>query len=585
MKKSFESVSLGQGQGPKARAMIEKGTKEGTWVVLQNCHLYTSWMPTLEKLCEETTADKTHSEYRLWCTTYPSPDFPVAILQNAVKMTIEPPKGLKQNILSVYKNDPVSDPEFFNSCSKGRDFRKLLFALCFFHANVQERREYGALGWNNPYEYNDSDLLITMKQVVMFLDLYTDPYKAMNYCTGQCNYGGRVTDDKDRRCLLTILIEYFTPDILEDGFKLTPNGLYKMPDDGTYESYLNFIETLPNNTTPDVFGFHSNATITKDTKETTALFKSILLTQTGSGGGGGADDDDENDDEKEKESAGKTKDEIIIEVANSHLTKIPNKFDMEIAALKYPIKWEESMNTVLVQELARYNTLTGIIATTLKDIQDAVKGIVVLSTELEALGNSLFFGTVPTMWLDQSYPSLKSLAGYMGDFLQRLEFMQDWLDTKPPNVFWMSGLYFPAAFLTGTKQNFARRETVPIDDVAFDFSFMKEDTYNKQPPKGVYTNGLFFDGARWNKEKGLIDDPLPKVLFSPAPIIWMEPKETKDLSEYQHYKCPVYRTSERWGILATTGHSTNFVQYILVPSDRSQSVWIRAGIALLCSLD
>ena len=114
---------------------------------------------------------------------------------------------------------------------------------------------------------------------------------------------------------------------------------------------------------------------------------------------------------------------------------------------------------------------------------------------------------------------------------------------------------------------------------------MKEDTYNKQPPKGVYTHGLFFDGARWNKEKGLIDDPLPKVLFSPAPIIWMEPKETKDLSEYQHYKCPVYRTSERWGILATTGHSTNFVQYILVPSDRSESVWIRAGIALLCSLD
>ena len=103
--------------------------------------------------------------------------------------------------------------------------------------------------------------------MAIFLDLYDRvEYKALNYCFGQCNYGGRVTDDKDRRCLLTILIEYFTPDILEDGFKLTPNGLYKMPDDGTYESYLNFIETLPNNTTPDVFGFHSNATITKDTK-------------------------------------------------------------------------------------------------------------------------------------------------------------------------------------------------------------------------------------------------------------------------------------------------------------------------------
>ena len=105
--------------------------------------------------------------------------------------------------------------------------------------------------------------------------------------------------------------------------------------------------------------------------------------------------------------------------------------------------------------------------------------------------------------------------------------MQDWLDTQPPSVYWVSGLYFPAAFLTGTKQNFARREKVPIDDVAFDFTFMTEDSYTKQPANGVYTNGLFFDGARWNKEKGLLDDPLPKVLFSSAPIIWMEPKESK----------------------------------------------------------
>lgn len=191
-------ISLGQGQGPVAEMAIHAAQKAGDWVCLQNCHLAKSWMPRLEKIVEEMQEKPVHPEFRLWLTSMPSPYFPVPVLQTSIKITLEPPKGVRANLLRTYADFPEG---FLESCSKKQEaWRKLVFACSFFHAVVQERRKFGPLGWNIRYEFSQGDLECSLATLRMFLEEQeVIPWSALLYVTGQINYGGRVTGEATRR--------------------------------------------------------------------------------------------------------------------------------------------------------------------------------------------------------------------------------------------------------------------------------------------------------------------------------------------------------------------------------------------------
>ena len=186
---------------------------------------------------------------------------------------------------------------------------------------------------------------------------------------------------------------------------------------------------------------------------------------------------------------------------------------MEDIFEKYPTNYNESMNTVLVQEIIRYNKLLIIMAVMLKDVQKALVGEVVMSEELDKMASSLFNNMVPDAWAKVGFLSLKPLASWMLDLLQRVKFLSDWIAGGPPPTYWISGFFFPQAFFTGTMQNYARRHTIAIDELSFEFKIYDEVTpseVHEKPEDGCYCWGMYMEGARWDDQEHTMADSNPK---------------------------------------------------------------------------
>jgi dynein heavy chain len=196
---------------------------------------------------------------------------------------------------------------------------------------------------------------------------------------------------------------------------------------------------------------------------------------------------------------------------------------------------------------------------TLPQLDKALQGLVVMSGELEAMGTSIALGQVPGAWEAKAYPSLKPLGPWTDDLMLRLDFIRAWIAQGIPVTFWISGFYFPQAFLTGSMQNYARSHQFPIDTIGFDFIMLdtfSSDAITTKPEDGVYIRGLFLEGARWDPEIRSLNDSRPKQLFSPAPIMHLSPCKDRQEPSGGIYRCPIYKVLSRRGVLSTTGHST-----------------------------
>ena len=176
----------------------------------------------------------------------------------------------------------------------------------------------------------------------------------------------------------------------------------------------------------------------------------------------------------------------------------------------------------------------------------------------------------------------------MKDLVARMEFMSSWIYNGPPATFWLSAFYFPQGFITATLQMYARKTCTAIDTLSFRTNVMPFfKGYVKTAPEknGVYLHGLYIEGAKWDDRKKCVEDSAIDVTIVEFQVIWLEPVLVKELNIEKAFQCSVYLTSVRADELSPTGHSTNFVLYLYLPTEVPQDWWIRRGAALLCMTD
>eukprot|EP01028_Stygiella_incarcerata_P003072 TRINITY_DN1583_c0_g3_i1.p1 TRINITY_DN1583_c0_g3~~TRINITY_DN1583_c0_g3_i1.p1 ORF type:complete len:4602 (-),score=1271.77 TRINITY_DN1583_c0_g3_i1:125-13930(-) len=562
-------VALGQGQGPIARQMVETAVTRGQWVLLQNCHLLVVWLRELEKILEK--MPKPHNDFRLWMTTEPTPEFPLGILQRSLKVVTEPPNGLKLNMRSTYSR--ITE-EQLEECPHGA-FRPLVYVLTFFHAVVQERRKYGKIGWNVPYDFNESDFRVSLLLLGTYLEkafTYGDPvpWESLRYLVGEAMYGGRVTDSFDRRVLVTYLDEYMG-DFLFDTFQpfhffMTDKVDYCLPENAGTEklprdTYALEIEKMSLVNSPEVFGLHANAEIGYLTNAAKGLWLDLIEMQPRASGSSG----------------GISREEYIGQVATSIQEKLPEDFDRQLIAKRIGVP--SPTQVVLLQELERWNNLVAVLRDSLRDLKRALVGEFAMSAELDELAFALFNGQLPPMWRRLAPATEKNLASWLVHFQLRHEQYKDWVDNGDPAVMWLSGLHIPESYLTALVQTTCRRYLWPLDRSTLYTRVLTETDPSaiKEPLlDGCYVNGLYLEGAGWDRERACLLRQDPKVLVEPLPIMQIIPIEANKLKLQNTLRTPVYVTQDR-----RTAAGVGLVFEADLFTEEHPSHWVLQGVALV----
>lgn len=571
---NFFDIALGQGQDRYAESKLDAGFRDGYWVMLQNIHLMPSWLPTLEKKLDQfMKEDGCHPNFRLFLSAEPNKDIPVGILERCIKLTNEPPAGLKANMKRAWSYFPKDDID-----EKDTKYNHILFALCYFHSVLIERRKFGAMGWNMFYPFNIGDLRDSYAVLCKNAETNTSgkiPWADLKYIFGEIMYGGHIVDDWDRRLCNSYLEYILQPNLCTEEFELLPfvegkkYSLKVPPVNSKFQRYYDHIENEIQDETPIAYGLHPNAEIGLGTNQCNYIFSTLL-------------------DLLPKDSADKKEENLPVNRnADAYFNKIFFDYNLKekifnILDIKDKIVETGPFQNVFLQECEYMNTLLEEITRSMFELDQGLKGILTMTEKMENLLDALNYERIPENWLRLAYPSKRFLSSWLDNLVKRINQLVAWKDDPMniPKVTRLNKLFNPQSFLTAIKQ-YSKKGDLNKLMIATEFTKKSIEEIEQQAPKdGAYCYGFLLEGARWDWSIGQIEESKPKEMFSVMPVVLCKavpvPKTTRE--DKTTYECPVYRTVSR-------GDTYIFNAQLKTSNKNPPRKWILGGVAIILDVE
>lgn len=497
--KQLSTVSLGQGQDVIAMNKLDAAHKDGNWVMLQNIHLMPSFLIELEKKLEQFAQEGSNQSFRLFLTSDPSKSIPIGLLERCIKLTNEPPEGLKANMKRAFA---FFDAAEFNE--KESKVKSILFALCYFHSVMLERKKFGPKGWNMKYPFSIGDLRDSATVLNNYLDGQGGgkiPWDDLKYIFGEIMYGGHIVNNWDRVMCAAMLNSLMTDGLLDE-IELFPfiegkSITFKSPPQNqAYDKYAEYIETDTPPETPLAFGMHPNAEIDFRTTQCNTLFRLLQEIQPRDAGGDGA--------------AGETvQDKVVsfIQRVNDEVSLDQNKLNIDEIVSRIQDDSRGPYQNSFLQECEVMNYLIKIIVESLRDIELAFKGELTMTENMEVLMNSISFNMVPATWAKYAFPSARGLGSWLDNLNHRLQQLNQWKDNPQgiPGVTFINRLFNPQSFLTATKQVYSKEKQAELNKLNIQTDVLKKLYWEPDLPpvkEGAYVFGLQVEGARWDPAVG-----------------------------------------------------------------------------------
>jgi dynein heavy chain len=452
----------------------------------------------LEKRLDAFAREGSSPQFRLFISSDPSNDIPIGLLQRSIKLTNEPPMGVKQNMkraFGFFSKEYIED--------KDPKIKTILFGLCFFHTVMLERRQFGPKGWNMRYPFSAGDLRDSSLVLNNYMETNAQtgkvPWDDLKYIFGEIMYGGHIIDDWDRILCAAYLDNLMRDDLLDEAelfpFVEGKPVSFKCPQPLSHEKYVEYIDTECPPETPLAFGMHPNAEIDFRTNQCIDLFRQlqeITPKDAGAAEEGGLSLQD-----IVQQFSQKVYEECALDQGKINIEELVNK----IGDIRDPYQ------NAFMQECEYVNAIIRVVLKSLEELSLAFKGELTMSETMETLMQSIFLNKVPDPWMKISFLSVRGLGSWLDNLKSRLDQLNIWKEdpSKMPNVTFVNRLHNPQSFLTAIKQVFAMRpgEEQELDKLTI-FTHIEKKMYWEQDlaplkdKEGAYCFGFQVEGARWD---------------------------------------------------------------------------------------